>query len=191
MMEQASNLSHLGGAVLGLLARKERTGYELARAMERPVGYFWTAGHTQIYPELARLEAAGLVRHRDVAGRGPRQSKRYACTSAGLRALREWVGADLDPQPVRDLETLRLWSVWTVAPGVADQLVRRSRDTHARVLEAYLVELGEIFATGHHRASTHPDFASRLTLEGGIRQRRAAVEWCDWMLGELARAGGH
>jgi hypothetical protein len=36
------------------------------------------------------------------------------------------------------------------------------------------------------QASTaHPWFASRLTLKGGVRTRRAAVEWCVWMLGEL------
>jgi len=24
-----------------------------------------------------------------------------------------------------------------------------------------------------------------MTLEGGVRGRRAALEWCDWMLAEL------
>jgi DNA-binding PadR family transcriptional regulator len=185
MSDRPSNLSHLGGALLGLLARKERTGYELARAMQQPIGYFWTAGHTQIYPELARLESIGLVRHRDIPGRGPRQTKSYRCTGAGMRALRAWVAADLDPQPIRDLETLRLWSVWTVTPQVAVDLVRRCRGHHVRVLDAYLTEIAKVPAVGHGRDRSHPEFASRLTLEGGIRRRRAAVEWCDWMLGEL------
>ena len=62
--------STLGYAILGLLADGPQTGYDLTRRMERPVGFYWTARHSQIYPELARLEAAGLVRHRSSTGRG-------------------------------------------------------------------------------------------------------------------------
>ena len=71
----------LGYAILGLLAKEPRTGYQIARAMNRPIGYIWTARHSQIYPELASLEADGLVRHAVVDGRGPRETKRYEITT--------------------------------------------------------------------------------------------------------------
>ena len=67
-----STPSNLGCALLGLLARSPPTGYDLAKRMERPVGYFWTANHSQIYPELSRLEEAGLVDHTVIEGAGPR-----------------------------------------------------------------------------------------------------------------------
>jgi len=178
--------STLGHAILGLLARKPATGYDLARRMDRPVGWFWTARHSQIYPELARLEADGLVEHEEIDGAGPRQSKRYAVTAHGTATLADWVASDLEPQPVRDLEVLRLWSVWTVEPEAARDLVRRARDQHAARLTAYEVELAEASADPTSRDPRRPAFASRITLEGGVRNRRAAVEWCDWMLGELA-----
>ena len=56
-------MTTLGYALLGLLARRALSGYDLAREMKRPVGYFWQARHSQIYPQLARLEALGLVAH--------------------------------------------------------------------------------------------------------------------------------
>ncbi|MBM6402104.1 PadR family transcriptional regulator [Phycicoccus sonneratiae] len=180
--------SDLGHALLGLLARRPSTGYELARRMQRPVGWFWTAGHSQVYPELARLEAAGLVRHDVVPGRGPRATKRYAPTAAGTAALRQWVTAELAPQPVRDLEVLRLWSVWLVDPEAASDLVHRVRDGHAQRLAAYEADLATLDGVAAAHDPSAPEFASRLTLEGGLRTRRAAVEWCDWMLAELARA---
>ena len=62
--------STLGHAILGLLARRPSTGYDLARRMDRPVGWFWTARHSQIYAELARLEHEGLVDHEEVDGAG-------------------------------------------------------------------------------------------------------------------------
>jgi DNA-binding PadR family transcriptional regulator len=185
MSPAASTPSNLGCAILGLLARAPRTGYDLARRMERPVGYFWSATHSQIYPELARLEGAGLVRHEVVEGAGPRPTKRYAVTPAGLGALRSWVASELEAQPVRDLETLRLWSVWAVEPETARTLVSRARVRHAEALSAYETELASIADLPEAQDRSHPAFASALTLEGGVRTRRAAVEWCDWMLERL------
>lgn len=177
--------SDLGYALLGLLARRPSTGYELSRRMERPVGWFWTAGHSQVYPELARLEEDGLVDHEEVPGRGPRPTKRYSPTAAGLSALATWVAADLTPQPVRDLEVLRLWSVWLVEPEAALDLVRRVREGHADRLAAYEADLATLDGDPAVLDSRTPEFASRLTLEGGRLTRRAAVEWCDWMTAQL------
>ncbi len=186
MRQARSTPTNLGCALLGLLARAPSTGYDLAKRMERPVGYFWTANHSQIYPELAQLEEQGLVDHTVIEGAGPRPTKRYAVTPAGLAALRKWVASELEPQAVRDLETLRLWSIWTVAPEAARSLVAQSRSRHAAALAAYESELADIGDNPAARDRTHPLFASRLTLEGGIRTRRAALEWCDWMASELA-----
>src|SRR5215218_6334261 len=49
----------LGYAILGLLAVEPLTGYQLAQRMRAPIGYMWTAGHSQIYPELAKLLGDG------------------------------------------------------------------------------------------------------------------------------------
>ena len=73
-------MSTLGYAILGLLAAQPRTGYDLARLMRTPIGYKWTAHHSQIYPELARLEGEGLVAATVINGPGPRDTKRYEIT---------------------------------------------------------------------------------------------------------------
>ncbi len=179
-----STASTLGFAILGLLARRESNGYQLARRLERPVGYFWTARHSQIYPELARLADAGLVTYVEEPGRGPRSTKRYQISQAGLAALAAWVSGEDEPQPVRDLEVLRLWSVWTVDPITARGVARAARDRHADQLAAYERELADVAADPASTNPSEPAFASRLTLEGGVRSRRAAVEWCEWMLSQ-------
>ena len=183
--------SNLGFAILGLLARRASTGYEVSQRMQQPVGYFWTARHSQIYPELNRLDAAGLVEHEVIDGAGPRPTKRYRITGAGQDALAAWVVGDLEPQPVRDLEVLRLWSIWTVEPAAATDLISRLETTHRSVLERYLAELAEISDDPCAQDPSNPLFASRLTLEGGIRSRRTSLEWCAWMRAELAAAERH
>ncbi len=180
--------SSLGFALLSLLARQERTGYELSQAMRRQVGYFWSANHSQIYPELARLEGGGLVVHEVIDGAGPRPTKRYAVTHAGRDALRRFVVTDPEPGPVRDLETLRLWSIWLLDPGAAREFIDQVRAGHMGRLAAYEERLAGIAADPASRRPDEPAFASRVTLEGGIRVTRANLEWCDWVLGELGSA---
>ncbi|MEO6019362.1 MAG: PadR family transcriptional regulator [Knoellia sp.] len=187
-MKRDQSTGNLGFALLGLLARSPSTGYDLARRMERPVGYFWSAHHGQIYPELARLEARRFVRHTVIEGAGPRPTKRYAVTAAGRKALRQWVVGDLEPQPVRDLETLRLWNIWLLDRAAALDLVAESREGHAERLAAYEGELAELEGDPEAADPSHPKFASVLTLEGGVRTRRAAVQWCDWMRQRLEKA---
>src|SRR3954464_13655613 len=75
-------------AVLGLLARRPSTGYELTRTFDRSLSTSWHAGHSQIYPELAKLEAAGLI---TLVGEGARRSKTYDITETGRAELRRWL----------------------------------------------------------------------------------------------------
>jgi DNA-binding PadR family transcriptional regulator len=181
--------SSLGYALLGLLARAEGTGYDLTRRMDRPIGYFWTARHSQIYPELARLEADRLVRHRVVDGAGPLPTKRYAITPGGLRALREWVTSPMEPHPVRDLETLRVYSLWAAEPQAARALVERLRAAHLAALEDYGRQREEVAADPASRHPSEPLFSNLVALEAGVRSRTALVEWCDWLLARLDEPG--
>ena len=56
-------------AVLGVLARGPRHGYELRRALEEELGADWRVDYGQLYRVLARLERAGWVRLRPPGAR--------------------------------------------------------------------------------------------------------------------------
>lgn len=65
------------------------------------------AGYSQIYPELRKLEEAGLITAESEA-RGDRGVKRtYSITAAGLAALTVWVGEPAPPVPERDAFRLK------------------------------------------------------------------------------------
>ena len=76
------------------------TGYDLVRQFQGTLGFLWSAPQSQIYPELRRMEAAGLVTA-TVAPRGQRAQKRiYSVTDAGMAELRRWA-TDFMPLPAQ------------------------------------------------------------------------------------------
>ena len=48
-------------SILGLLMLSPANGYELNRRFDDTLRNAWHASHSQIYPELAKLEQAGLI----------------------------------------------------------------------------------------------------------------------------------
>ena len=48
-------------AVLGLIALKPRSGYDVKRIIDTSIRHFWAASYGQIYPELKRLEEVGWI----------------------------------------------------------------------------------------------------------------------------------
>lgn len=80
-------------AILGLLAVKPWTTYELAQQMRRALGQFWPRAESKLYEEPKKLVAEGLARAvKEATGKRPRTV--YSITAKGRRALAEWV-----PQP--------------------------------------------------------------------------------------------
>lgn len=94
-------------ALLALVAVQPMTGYDLTKHFERSVAYVWHAPHSQIYPELRKLEKAGLVSaHAET--RGESGTKRtYSVTPAGLEELVAWVEQPTERGPVRDAFRLK------------------------------------------------------------------------------------
>jgi DNA-binding PadR family transcriptional regulator len=81
-------LSH---AIMTALLEDEMSGYDLARAFDSSIGFFWHASHQQIYRDLRRLKEKGWVSHRAESRRGRPDRILYSLTDTGREALADWV----------------------------------------------------------------------------------------------------
>jgi len=90
-----------------MLAATPMTGYALSKQFEQSAAFLWHAPHSQIYPELRRMEAEGLLAGQEQP-RGTRGTKRsYTLTEAGIAELQRWV-TELTPlSPQRDASYLK------------------------------------------------------------------------------------
>src|SRR4051794_16529054 len=128
-------LSKTAYVILGMLRLGKRTGYEIKSLVDVSTRFFWAASYGQIYPELARLESAGLIRSErdDSDGRGRRA---YELTREGEAALHEWL---LSPEPLhlelRHEGALKLFFSDTLEGDERLEPLRQIRAEHQAVLE--------------------------------------------------------
>jgi DNA-binding PadR family transcriptional regulator len=91
-------------AVLGLLAVRPWSTYELTRQMDRSLGRMWPRAASKLYEEPKKLVALGLATAEDeTVGRRPRTV--YAITEEGRAALAAWL-AEPGEGPVLEFEQL-------------------------------------------------------------------------------------
>lgn len=173
----------LSYAMLGLLARGPLSGYDIIQRIERPLGFFWAARRSQIYPELARLERAGLVGHSVVRQQDRPDKKVFAITEQGREVLREWVMQPMEIPADHDIFMLRVFSAWLVEPAQAIEMFRRyARQREERVAMYLNIEQDMLRTQDPEQAPLDsPWFASYVTLHRGIAYERGYAEWCHWV----------
>jgi PadR family transcriptional regulator, regulatory protein AphA len=163
-------------ALLGALADRPRTGYELLKHFEQSLAYAWPASHSQIYPELARLLDDGLI---EQAATGPRGSKTYAVTDDGVAEVRRWLRETKPDRRVRSEGALRPFFLWLLEPDEAIRQLEAERAYWRGILD-------ELEAIREQPAGTsRKEQTFRIVLEGGIRSVSARLEWLEWAVGEV------
>ena len=77
----------LRDAVLAALLDSEASGYDLAKGFDASVANFWMATPQQLYRELDRLAADGLIEARVVEQERRPNKRMFTLTDAGRAAV--------------------------------------------------------------------------------------------------------
>ena len=162
--------------VLGLLATRPLSGYDIKTIVDRSTRFFWAASYGQIYPELKRLEREGLIKGED-ASNGARGRRLYNLTPAGREALRAWLLGTTTTVELRDESLLRLFFADALPREEALLLLEGRRRGH----EEYLEILRAIQALPGGPDPTYVD----LVLRWGIDFNEWGARWCQEQLERL------
>jgi PadR family transcriptional regulator AphA len=167
-------LSSTAYVILGMLGWRPMSGYEIKSLVDKSTRFFWAASYGQIYPELRKLEAAGLIGGK-ASPQGGRRRNVYRLTPAGRRELQAWLGVDADVFELRDEGLLKLFFADAAGHEAAIQALDAKRREHERVL----ARLEAVEATGR------PDGFAYHVLRYGIECNRWQAEWCERTMREL------
>jgi DNA-binding PadR family transcriptional regulator len=154
-------------AVLGLLSLQPSTGYELTQRFDRSLSNAWHASHSQIYPELSKLEAEGLV---EVVAEGARRSKTWAATDAGRDELRRWMTEAEPVRTQRNETALRWFLVFLLEPAERHAVLEREwayTSAEAKERRAFTAELDASGRGG----------AFRPVLDLAERMESVMIDW--------------
>lgn len=167
-----AELSPTARVILGMIHKGWRTGYDIKALVDRSSRFFWAVSYGQIYPELKRLEADGLIRAS--APQGGRRRTEYELTEAGAQALRDWITSTAGlTYEVRDEGMLKFFFGEAVSPAqVAEQL-----EALAAKHEGIVASLREIEPFITPSEGEEPTFGY-LTLRGGIEIHEFTAGWC-------------
>jgi PadR family transcriptional regulator AphA len=167
-------LSQTAYVILGMLAWRPMSGYDVKAIVDRSTRFFWAASYGQIYPELRRLADAGLIKGK--AETGGRRRTVYELTAAGRRALTDWLGRRPQTFELRDEGLLKLFLA-SAAPETATIALEAKRAYH----EDKLAQLREIEASGKAEGFTE------LVLRHGIDLNEWESAWCEREMERLRR----
>jgi PadR family transcriptional regulator AphA len=174
--------------ILGLLALRPWSTYELARQMRRSIRFYWPRAESNIYEEPKKLVAHGLATAtREYAGRRPRTV--YAITDDGHRALRQWLG---EPGHLPVVEFEGLVKTLFAEQGTKEQLLatlqsiraeaERARQDHS-MLASDLADTGGPFPDRLH--------VNALVFKFMWEQAETVIRWAAWAEQEVERWPEH
>lgn len=165
-------------AILGLMMQSPVTGYDIAKAFGPGLGSFWSAKHSQIYPELKRLTEEGLIRY-SVVTQGERMEKKlYEITDTGTADFMQWLLQDppLDPTP-KDVFRLRsYYSQWLAEEDYLKLLQKQIEKRMQKYgylkerLDRYYKDIDPVTLTGAARG----DY---LVLSGAVMREQNYLDW--------------
>lgn len=175
-------------AILALLSVEPMTGYDLAKRFESSVAFVWHAPNSQIYPELRKMAADGLLQAEEVSW-GPRGKKtQYRITAEGTAAFRDWMNAPLEYSRERDPVHLKAAYLEWTEPGTAKEQMQAHIDYHTMrrgqwqgMIEALRAGTNEML---NKRLAVTPEADRRRTIEykiftyeGLIARADTEIDW--------------
>lgn len=165
-------LSATAYVILGMVSREARSGYEIKALVDHTTRFFWAASYGQIYPELKRLAAAGLVEGVD-APRGGRKRTVYAITADGEEELKSWLRQPPVTCEMREEGLLKLFFAGALPPTEAVEILRAMRRHRLDVVER--------LRTLEPKAIAKEDPFPLMVLRGGIEFNEWFAGWCERM----------
>ncbi|BCI78948.1 PadR family transcriptional regulator [Mycolicibacterium sp. TY66] len=117
----------LRDAVLAALLDSEASGYDLAKGFDASVANFWMATPQQLYRELDRLAADGLIEARVVEQERRPNKRMFTLTEAGRTAVHDFTEATPKPLAMRDdllvqVSTVDSGNAAAVCAGLRDRI---------------------------------------------------------------------
>jgi len=161
-------------ALLGLLAHKPLTGYEMKQLVEKQLTHFWKTSFGTIYPTMNRFIEDELVTVEKKENKKSPDSKIYTITEKGFNTFTKWLELDVDDFNSKDETLLKLFFSDFLPVDILIQKFKRSIEFNQLKLNEYSEILHEMKAEEKpSRYHTH----MYLCVKKGVYLNEARIKW--------------
>ena len=162
-------------AIIGLLNQKEMTGYDLMKQFESTLCEFWSAKHSQIYPELKKLTEEGSVAYKTEPSDNGAEKKIYHITEGGRRDFIDWLSSETKPQPTpKDISRLKIFFCNCLPTEDRKFLLEDQLHKHSSRLKHLRNNQTKFTAVPDSEAD---EFGDYLVLMGAVMREEMVIEW--------------
>ena len=170
--------------LLGLLTVEPMSGYDLGQSIRASIGFFWNESYGQIYPNLKRLAAAGLVTAKTEKQKGKPDRQVYSITRSGRARLEKWLAVEPQPEVPRNELLLKLFFGAQAGPEAVIGYVERM----AKIERSFLEKFRQIERELLSQMRRYPDVPYwRMAARFGQLELEAHLRWAEETLKALRR----
>ena len=171
-MAQKNTLRYV---ILGLLSKEPMAGYDIKKAFEGEIGDFWYSNHSQIYPELNRMEQEGLISGHEAIVGSKLTKKKYTITDSGNTVFGEWLNESLNAlPPTRDEFAMKVYFMDSADQPLLVTLFEEEIARHEEKLTYLESRWQMLFGTTNPKERY---FGHSLILERASRREKDHLTW--------------
>lgn len=162
-------------AILGLIASRPRSGYDISTEFNTTLSEFWNARHSQIYPELKKLTEEGMIQYEVAISGQVLEKKIYSITPAGKKDFMNWLSKDVPMEPTaKDIFRLRMYYSGQLSREDRRMLLESQLEQHIDRLE-HLKQNQKKFS--HVPDPEEEGIGDYLVLLGAIMREETTIQW--------------
>ncbi len=162
-------------AILGLLYNKSMTGYDLMKEFGSALNEFWSAKHSQIYPELKKLTNEGMVEYKIEVSGTSLEKKCYYITEEGKADFLTWLQEEIkEEETPKSIFRLKLFYSAYLDPTTRKKMLEQQLRLEEARLEHLKLNQKKFSKIPEQNS---PEFGDYLVLMGAIMREETNCEW--------------
>lgn len=169
--------------LLGLLTIEPMSGYDLGLTIRGSVGHFWNESYGQIYPNLRRLAAEGLVTSKTEREKGKPDRHIYSITKKGREHLASWMAVPPQAEIPRNELLLKIFFGAQISADILIGYLGHMAKGERAVLDQIARTIEEIAKNQQYPDAPYWKMAARF----GQFELEAHVQWAEETLAELSK----
>ncbi len=165
--------------VLGILSKKERSGYEINDILQNQLSYFYDGTYGMIYPTLRKLEKDGKISKEVVIQEGRPNKNIYAITESGREEFDTYLQSEIDDETFKSDFLMRLF----FGISLDEMALKELLEEEVARKEERINRLNENFKLWKNEGNLTS--TQEITIKYGLAQYKATKEVLETELAKL------